>query len=295
MPILLSLFLSLQLLSTNGNAQASYGANGIFPVYDTGGQWLIFDKAAAKTRQMLDKGNRFLVVGSLGSEVFEVARTSGTYGGACRNRVALKLKAALLRGPRRIVGTPIIGIHVPPSFKLSGSNARYVPLKNEVSEAAYIALEKILKGTAISDMRTGDFRLQPQDEAQIKNFLQDPKPELLQVKIDFGSRIDLNGLDLPFVIIEETQIQSSSRRCLRLTDGHKLIGRCIEMPRALMAETPLLQFVSYDPAAKGRPYLLAFTRTPTLWGDERWGFALNGDAPRLFLMDAMDIRCREGF
>lgn len=295
MPILLSLSLFLQLLSTDGHAQAGYGANGIFPVYDTGGQWLIFDKTAGKARELLKKGNRFLVVGSQGSEVFEVARTSGTYGGACRNHRPLKLTASLLKGSRRAVGHPIIGIHVPDSFKLSGSKARYVPLKSEVGEDTYAALEKALKRTAIQDLRTGDFHAQPQDEADVKTFLQNPQPQNLLVKIDFGSRIDLKGLNAPFFIIEETQIKSSFRRCLRLTNGDQLIGKCVEMPRALMAETALLQFVSYDPGAKGRPYILAFTPAPPLWGDERWGFIIREDSPRLFLMDAMDVRCREGF
>ncbi len=105
----------------------------------------------------------------------------------------------------------------------------------------------------------------------------------------------VRGLHDPFVFVEESGISASSRRCVRLADGDKLIGGCAEMPRALMAETDLLEFVSYDPSGGGTPLLLAFTKSTPLWGDERWGYVVGAKGPRLFLMDAMDIRCRESF
>ena len=77
--------------------------------------------------------------------------------------------------------------------------------------------------------------------------------------------------------------------------ARKLIGDCVEMPSDLMAETALLRFVSYDPSGKGSPLLLAYTKDMPLWGHERWGFALRSSGARLFLRDAMDPRCREGF
>ena len=62
-----------------------------------------------------------------------------------------------------------------------------------------------------------------------------------------------------------------------------------------MAETAQLRFVSYDPSGKGGPLLLAYSKEAPLWGHERWGFALRAAGARLFLRDAMDPRCREGF
>lgn len=278
-----------------GSAQEEYGAKGIFPIYESGGQWLIFDKKPAKKKPSpLGVGGRFLVIGSQGAQVFEVARTSGTYGGACRQRRPLKLRAALLKGPRSAVGRPIIGIRVPASFSLKGSRAAYLPLANAAGEETYRRLGQTIKQSVMEDVRSRAFRFQL-DDAGGPAFLQDPRPEKIQLKIDFGSRTPVQGLKDPFLLIEESQISASSRRCLRLAEGERLIGGCAEMPRTLMAETALLEFVSYDPSGKKSPYLLAFTRTQPLWGDERWGFVIRETGPSLFLTDSMDIRCREGF
>ena len=62
-----------------------------------------------------------------------------------------------------------------------------------------------------------------------------------------------------------------------------------------MAKPALLQFVTYDPAGGGSPFVLALTTKTPMWGDERWGFVIRAAGPRLFLMDAMDVRCRAGF
>jgi hypothetical protein len=67
------------------------------------------------------------------------------------------------------------------------------------------------------------------------------------------------------------------------------------MPHDLMSETAQLRFVAYDPGGNGSPFLLAYTKGEPLWGHERWGFVLRGGGARLFLRDAMDPRCREGF
>lgn len=274
----LALWIALAGCAPAAQAQEEYGAKGIFPVYETSGQWVIFDKKPnPKSPTPVVKGERYLVVGSAGAEVFEVARSSGTYGGSCRAGKPLKLKAGLLIGPRRKVGRPIIGIHVPPSFTLKGSRAEYTALKNEVSEATYAGLGQALRASAAAGA------------------LEAVKPESIQTKIDFGATVRLDGVERPFVFVEETQTNDSYHRCLRLASGDKLIGDCAEMPRTLMAETALLQFVSYDPSGKGSPFVLAFTRSQPLWGDERWAFVVRDSGPRLFLMDAMDIRCREGF
>lgn len=275
---LASVVLLLALVLPSG-AQDNYGAKGIFPVYETDGQWVIFDKnPSQKTPAPLGKGGRFLVIGNAGAQLFKIGRQSGTYGGGCRGHKPLKLRAGLLVGPRRDVGRPIIGIHVPETFTLKGSKAAYASLKNEVSEATYQTLGEALRAAGVEDAKA-----------------QDPKPEMVQNKIDFGASLAVAGLGKAFIFVEETMIGASTRRCLRLAVGDKLIGDCAEMPRALMAETPLLQFVSYDPSGAGNPFLLALTKTTPLWGDERWGFAIRAGGPRLFLMDAMDIRCRENF
>jgi hypothetical protein len=63
-----------------------------------------------------------------------------------------------------------------------------------------------------------------------------------------------------------------------------------------MMETKLLKFVAYEPNGGGRPFILAFSEgQPPLWGHERWAFRLTSAGPQLFLQDALDPRCREGF
>lgn len=276
-------------------AQESYGEKGIYPVYESGREWLIFEKLAPKKKPgPLAPGQRLLVIGSAGSELFSIERGSATYGGACRGRKPLRLRAAILAGPRKAVGRPIIGIRVPPSFSLKGSRARYRALRNEVDDSAYERLEEPVKGATVRDAQAGEFRFRLDDEAAA-SFPADPRPEKIQMKIDFGSRVPLEGLADAFVLVEESQIGSSMRRCLRLANASTLLGDCVEMPRALMVETAGLSFVSYDPSGRGQPLLLAFTPSQPMWGDERWGFVLNASGPRLFLMDAMDVRCREGF
>ncbi len=280
----------LALAASPAGSQEPYGSKGIFPVYEAGGEWLIFDKGPSRPKG-LGRGSRLLLVGSQGAGLFAVFRSSSAYGGACRNRSPLKLRAALLKGPRRAVGRPIIAIRVPKSFSLKGSRAVYRKLTSEVGETAYQRLGQTLREASLEEARAGAFPFGPQDEGT-----RGPDPgETLHFKIDFGSRLGVQGLKDPFVFVEETQISNSSRRCLRLAEGERLVGGCAEMPRSLMAETALLEFVAYDPSGMGNPFLLAFTRTQPLWGDERWGFVVRAGGPRLFLMDSMDIRCREGF
>jgi hypothetical protein len=279
-------------------AQEAYGAKGIYPIYETAGQWVIFDKnprpvKAGKTPP-LGLGSRFLVIGSRGAEIFTVSRTSATFGGACRKNRPVKLPAALLKGPRGKVGSPIIGIKVKNSFQLRGSRAKYVVLSNEVNEGTYSKLGDAIKSAVISDIKDGSFRFSLDDHPD-QLLQQDPKPEQILLKIDFGSRVQVQGLADAFAFVEASQVSATSRRCLRLADGDKLVARCVEMPNKLMAETALLSFVVYDPSGRGNPVLLAFTPIPPMWGAERWGFTLRNSGPKLFLFDAMDPRCREGF
>lgn len=274
------------LLAALAAAQTEYGAKGVYPVYETGGQWLIFDKAPSRGKaKPLAVGGRLLVVGSSGSELFHVARASATYGGACRDKKPARLRAALLKGPRSKVGSPIIGIAVPPSFTLRGSRARFRKLANEVGEGVYQRLGEAIKAATLEDAGNGRF---PFKEG-------DGPASPLAMKIDFAAPLEVEGLARPLFLVEGTQLGGSFRRCLRLADGDKLIGGCVRMPHDLMAETALLQFVSYDPSGGGNPYVLAFTPEEPLWGHERWGFVVRASGARLFLADAMDRRCREGF
>ena len=281
-----------------GRAQEAYGSKGIYPVYETAGQWVIFDKAPrplkAGQTPPPGPGDRVLVVGSQGSEIFTVARTSATYGGACRKNRPVKLRAALLRGPRSAVGSPIIGIKVKADFQLQGSQAEYRTLPNEVDEGTYSRLGGAVKSAVISEIKDGAFRFSLDDHPS-PLLQEDPKPEHIQTKIDFGARLLVRGLADAFVFVEASQVSATVRRCLRLADGERLVAKGVEMPDKLMAETALLRFVAYDPSGQGKPLLLAYTPGPTLWGDERWGFSLRSSGPKLFLFDAMDPRCREGF
>jgi hypothetical protein len=294
-PLLAALFLSC---AAPAAAQEAYGAKGIYPVYETSGQWVVFDKDPRPAKRgeepPLGPGARFLVVGSSGAELFTVARTSATYGGACRKNKPIKLRAALLRGPRAAVGTPVIGIKVKAGFSLRGSQARFTALRNEVDEGTYSRLGAAVKAAVASDVRSGAFRFALDDSPGAVP-PQDPGPEEIQMKMDFGARVRIRGLEDAFALIEGSQVSTTFRRCLRLAAADVLLGGCVEMPHALMAETALLRFVEYDPSGDGRPLLLAYTPETPLWGAERWAFSLRAAGPRLVLAEAMDPRCREGF
>ncbi|MBI3288304.1 MAG: hypothetical protein HYZ74_02160 [Elusimicrobia bacterium] len=275
-------------------AQDEYGAKGLFPVYQSGPQWVIFDKPRKGDPKELAPGAKFLVVGSAGADLFVVARSSPSYGGMCRNKKPTRLRAALLKGPRVSVGDPVLAIKVSPNFVLKGSRARYEALNNIVDEPLYRSLGPALTAAAVEEAKSGAYNFRAEDEGATA-FMSDPKPELVALKIDFAARPRVSGLSAPTALITGAQISSAYRRCLRLADGDKLIGGCVEMPHALMTETAQLRFVSYDPGGKGSPFLLAYTRGEPLWGHERWGFVLRGSGARLFLRDALDPGCRESF
>lgn len=283
------------LLAAPAAAQEEYGARGIFPVYSTAGQWAIFDKTARKGgAAALAPGGSFLVVGSTGAGLFALARSSPTYGGWCRANKPARLRAGLLKGPRSLVGDPVIAVKVKRGFSLKGSRARYLPLPNAVDEGLYRRLGPALNSAAIEEARAGAYRFKPEDEGATA-FLADPKAEKILMKIDWASPVPLRGAPDAVALVTGAQISSAYRRCLRLARGNELLGGCVEMPHDLMAETALLRFVLYDPSGRGRPFLLAYTPEEPLWGHERWGFALRAEGPRIFLRDAMDPRCRAGF
>lgn len=287
--------LAILALAPPSAAQVEYGVHGLFPVYTSGNQWVIFDKPrkSGKTSDLMP-GSKFLIVGSIGADLFVVGRTSATYGGVCRNKKPLKLRAALLKGPRATVGEPVMAIKVPDNFQMKGSRARYVALENKVDEPLYQLLGSTLTAAALEEGKSGAYRFRADDEGSAA-FLADPKTDKIALKIDFAAHPSVAGLKAPTALITDAQISSSHRRCLRLADGDRLVGRCAEMPHDLMSETTQLRFVAYDPGGNGSPFLLAYTRGEPLWGHERWGFVLRKGGARLFLRDAMDPRCREGF
>lgn len=283
------------LLAAPAAAQEEYGARGIFPVYDVGAQWAVFDKTTKRGGSSeLAPGGTFLVVGSEGAGLFALARSSPTYGGACRQNKPARLRAGLLKGPRSQVGVPVIAVKVPDSFSLKGSRAVYKPLPNAVDEPLYKKLGAALAAAAVEEAKAGAYRFKPEDEGAAA-FLADPRPEKVALKIDWASPIAVAGLKDTVALVTGAQISSTYRRCLRLAHADKLLGGCVEMPHDLMMETGLLRFVLYDPSGKGQPFLLAYSPTEPLWGHERWGFALRAAGPKLFLRDAMDPRCRAGF
>ena len=97
------LALLLLLLASPSVAQDEYGSRGLFPVYQSGNQWIVFDKPRKSGKNAdLMAGAKFLIVGSLGADLFVVGRTSATYGGLCRNKKPLKLRAALLKGESHV-------------------------------------------------------------------------------------------------------------------------------------------------------------------------------------------------
>lgn len=282
-------------LARRSGAQDEYGSRGLFPVYQSGNQWVIFDKPR-KTGNVKDlmPGSKFLIVGSLGADLFVVGRTSATYGGACKNKRQLKLRAALLKGPRSSVGDPVMAIKVPADFQLKGSRASYNALENSVDEPLYRLLGSTLAAAALEEGKAGSYRFRADDEGAA-SFLFEPTADRVLMKIDFAARTSVAGLKRPTALVTDAQISSSHLRCLRLADGDRVIGRCVEMPHELMSETSQLRFIAYDPGGNGNPFLLAYTRGEPLWGHERWGFVLRENGARLFLRDAMDPRCREGF
>ncbi len=282
-------------LAAPAAAQDEYGARGIFPVYDVGAQWAVFDKTVKKGgAAALAPGGTFLVVGDEGAGLFSLARSSPTYGGACRSNKPVRLRAGLLKGPRSAVGAPVIAVKVADDFSLKGSRAVYKALPNATDEPLYQRLMPALRAAAAAEAKEGAYRFKPDDEGAAA-FLADPKPELIALKIDWSAPVALAGLKDTVALVTGAQVSSAYRRCLRLAHADRLLGGCVEMPHDLMTETALLRFVIYDPSGKGQPFLLAYTPQEPLWGHERWGFALKPTGPRLFLRDAMNPRCREGF
>jgi hypothetical protein len=261
-------------------AQEDYGAKGIFPVYVSAGHWFVYDKApgAAPTKALSLKSS-FLVIAAGGEELLSVAHSSAAYGGLCRERKPSRLRTAVFAPASRSIGAPIVALKAPPGFSLRGHHTASRALPNAVGEALYQSLGPALSAAAVAEL--------PSSGAA-----QTDKPF---VKIDFAARVPVAGLKAPLVLVTGAQVSSVYRRCLRLADGDTLVGSCLEMPHALMAESQALRFAVYDPGEKGSPLLLAYTEEEPLWGHERWVFSLRSSGAKLVVRDALDARCRESF
>lgn len=268
---------------------------GIFAVYSMGTRWMLVEReGSAKPAQ----GSNFVVIGSRGLGEFRVDKATKTWEAACENGKKVPRRGWLLGGGDAKafsrVGTPVIAILLKPGARFESSRAQFSALKNQAGEPLYQRLEKSLKAAILSELRSGEFQMELGDEEGHRTAA-NPDPDKIRLKIDFAARLKLSGFSDPVVIVDGAEYSRSARRCLRLVDGDQVVGPCVEMPHELMAETAALDFVAYDPSRSGKPFVLAFTEKPPLWGHERWGFQNTGKGPRLFLRDALDPRCRDSF
>ncbi len=279
-------------------AKPQSASPGIFPVYEAEGGWLLIDRAAKGRRSSLSKGSPLLVIGSEGAELFHAARTSWTWTAGCSERKPGRTQAWRLGAAKRSafakVGVPVIGLKLKDGASPDLGQARFTALRSDVTEGVYQRLDSAIRALALADLQGGTFPGLEADEAA-RAIAQSQDASRLQMKIDFGASTRVRGLRKPFVLVEGTQAGGAYRRCLRLFDDARAVGGCAPMPHVLMAETQFLRMAAYDPSGSGSPFLLAYTAAEPLWGHERWGFRLGKDGPSLFLHDALDPKCREGF
>jgi hypothetical protein len=273
---------------------------GIFPVYEASKRWMLVERMpkGGKRKRLVTKGTRLLVIGSEGIAQFYAQRATTTYIADCENLKAKPMRAYYLSAKSakafRAVGRPVIAIKLPKGRKVNTSRAKFAKLPNAVDESVYQELEAVIRDQVVSDVKSGAFQTELDDPGFLR-FESQPDPKSLQMKIDYSSRLGFRGFTRPKIAVEGVQISKAYRRCLRFFDEAKPVGSCVEMPHELMSETAGLEFVTYDPSGRGRPFLLAYTKGKPLWGDERWGFQLSTKGPKLFLQDALDTRCREAF
>lgn len=267
-------------------------AAGIFPVYDLPQGWLLFDRDG-KPRSIAN-GSPFVVVGSKGTGVLTVQGTAQVDAACVKGKPGKTSGYVLASRGGEALGTPIIALRVPKGQKVDTRAAKLYRLVNEVGEETYGLYGKALKDAIINDVRTGAFQFKL-DDSLGEHYANNPDPEKIQLKIDFGSKVRIGGLRKALVLVEAANISRTFRRCIRLFDQNSALGECAQMPSDLMTETQTLEFVAYDPSGKGSPFMLAYTTREPLWGHERWGFQLSKRGPKRFLMDALDPKCRERF
>jgi len=273
---------------------------GIFPVYEANKRWMLLERMpkGRKRKRLVGRGTQLLVIGSKGIARFYAQKATTTYMADCENLKAKPMRGYYLSAKSaksfKQVGTPVIAIKLPKGRRVNTSRAKFSRLPNAVSEEIYKELESPIRNSVVSDVKSGAFQTELDDPGFVR-FEQDPKPKGFQMKIDYSSDIHFRGFSRAKIAVEGIQISKAYRRCLRMFDEAKPIGGCAEMPHELMTETRGLEFVSYDPSGRGRPFLLAYTKDKPLWGHERWGFQMTPKGPNLFLQDGLDPRCREAF
>ncbi|TBR25819.1 hypothetical protein EPO15_01455 [bacterium] len=268
---------------------------GIFAVYEAGGRWMLVEREGSAKPSA---GTRFVVIGAHGAGEFRADKSSKTWEAACEGGKKVPRRAWLLSGddPKAFkrVGTPVIAILLKPGAHFDASRAHFSALTNQAGEPLYQRLENSLRKAVAAELANGEFQMDIGDEEGHRTAA-NPDPDKIRLKIDFAARLKLAGFESPLLLVEGAEYSRSYRRCLRLVDGDKIVGSCVEMPNELMAETAALNFVAYDPARSGKPFILAFTEKPPLWGHERWGFQNTAKGPKVFLRDALDPRCRDSF
>ncbi len=267
---------------------------GIFAVYEASGRWMLIERDGKR----LGPNASLIVIGSRGLDSFKIEKATKTYAAACEGsrpaaRRAWLLTAADAKSFKK-VGTPVIALLLKPGARFDAAKARFSVLKNEATEAVYQKVEPVLRAAVAGDLASGAFQMDIGDEDGHRTAAA-PDPEKIRLKLDFAARLRLAGLNAPLLVVEGAQYSRSYRRCLRLLDGQNPVGSCVEMPHELMVETAGLEFVAYDPSGSGRPFILAFSPKPPLWGHERWGFQSSDAGLKLFLRDALDPRCRDSF
>jgi hypothetical protein len=192
------------------------------------------------------------------------------------------------------IGRPAFALPLKPGASPDLSRARVTPLKNEAGEKLYGKFDAAIRAKAVSEILSGAFQAAPDDE-EARALARRPDPKALQVKIDFVSRLRVQGLSDPFVLVEGTQAGKTLRRCLRLFDGAEPVGDCAPMPHSLMAETRQLAFAAYYEPGGDSPIVFAATAEAPVWGHERWAFRATKAGLSPFLREALDPRCRESY
>ncbi|MBI4387012.1 MAG: hypothetical protein HY551_06490 [Elusimicrobia bacterium] len=267
-------------------------APGVFPVYDMDGMWILLDRRKEGPRRGLGPKRRVLVIGSSGVEVLSILHATRTWNASCSQAGQQATPGYVLGGKGRgQLGVPIIALV--PKSPVQPRRARVRRLGNETSDSTYMELGPAIRKTVAREISQGRFALEAGDSLG-EAFSRNPDPEKIQLRIDFAAKFPVAGFGSPQLVVAGTQISRSFRRCLRLSDGPRMVGGCALMPHALMADTDFLEFAAYDPAGgTSAPILLAYSSREPLWGHERWGFRMGRKGPSLFLLDALDPRCRQ--
>lgn len=271
----------------------SAGAASIHPVYPSDAGMILVDRRPGAWKKGYKKNSPFLVVGSRAAAILSVVKATSTWEAACKGKKHLTLPAYVLGGrDAGRIGDPIIAIFLKKRSAVDTRRAQFKRLGNQVNEDAYRDFLDSVKAITSKELTSGDFVIDPGDDYG-RQLASQPNAEHQLHNFDFGAQLKLAGIQDAFFMVDRIQFSKTLRRCVRLFINGKAAGGCAPMPHQLMAETNLLEFVSYDPNGTGQPFLLAYTPKAPLWGHERWGFQVSRRGPKRFMMDALDPKCRE--